>query len=77
MGDNYFPPPTLYISPGTRVRWVNHGPNHHTVTSTTGLWNSGDLAPDEAYSITFTRAGTYSYSCRVHPREIRGGVVVR
>jgi plastocyanin len=75
--DNYFRPSTLDVSPGTRVRWTNRGRERHTVTSATGLWDSGDLGPGEYYSITFTRTGTYNYYCRIHPREMRGRLVVR
>jgi plastocyanin len=60
-----------------RVRWTNRGNHRHTVTSNTGVWDSGELNRGDAYSLTFLRPGTYYYYCRLHPREMRARVIVR
>ena len=75
--DNVFQPATITVAPGTTVRWTNYGRHAHTVTSATGRWGSGRLAPGQVYSSTFTRPGTYDYHCGIHPREMRGTIVVR
>jgi plastocyanin len=75
--DNYFEPATITVAPGTTVRWTNHGQHRHTVTSDTKLFDSGELGPGESYSYTFKDPGTYRYSCRIHPKDMRGTVTVR
>src|SRR5207244_4518558 len=65
-----FSPATVTLNPGERVSWVNVA--SHTVTSTTGLFDSTD-----DFSFTFAQTGTYDYYCRVHGDQgMRGQVVV-
>jgi plastocyanin len=75
--DNRFDPPMLTVPAGTTVRWTNRGHHKHTVTSDRGDWGSEELSPAGAYSYTFRHPGTYPYHCEVHPREMRGTVVVK
>jgi hypothetical protein len=74
--DNFYGPPMTLVKPGTRIRWVNQGLHHHTVTSTDGLWDSGALSRGGDFSYTFTRPGTYTYYCRFHPFQMYGTVIV-
>jgi plastocyanin len=74
--DNYFQPTTINVPPGTTVRWMNYGMHSHTVTSTTGLFDSGDLKPGASYTATFPRPGVYPYYCRYHTKERMVGTVV-
>jgi plastocyanin len=41
--DFSYSPATVTIKAGTTVLWVNNGPSAHTVTSDSGLWDSGTL----------------------------------
>lgn len=59
--DNSFESVKLQVVPGTTVTWTNRGSNVHTITSGTGLWDSGDLRPGQTFSRTFTEPGTYWY----------------
>jgi plastocyanin len=77
MRDNVFQPATTTVLPGTTVRWTNRGTHKHTVTSANGLFDSGELAPGQGYSVTFNRPGTYAYVCTLHAQEMRGVIVVR
>lgn len=77
LDDNRFEPKVLTVAPGTEVRWVNKGRHAHTVTADDGSWGSGELAAGQGFSHTFTRPGTYSYHCRVHPAAMRGSVTVK
>ncbi len=43
----------------------------------TQFLSSGILPPGQTYSITFTKAGTYTYQCFLHPPEMTGQVVVQ
>ncbi|MGH2446679.1 MAG: cupredoxin domain-containing protein [Candidatus Limnocylindria bacterium] len=75
IADFAFTPATLTIMVGDTVTWTNSDPMVHTATSTTGAFDSGDLAQGDAYSFTFTEAGTYDYLCTPHP-TMTGTIVV-
>jgi amicyanin len=77
--DNFsFAPPTLTVTVGTTVTWTNRDDIPHTVVSTDDpkAFKSKVLDTDEKFSYTFTKAGTYSYFCSVHPK-MTGSVVVK
>ncbi len=73
--DFKYGPPTLTVPVGTTVTWTNHDEETHTVTSATGAFSSPGLANDETFEQTFTKAGTYQYSCALHP-QMRATIVV-
>ena len=58
-----FSPPYLEIEVGDTVTWYNADNfDDHTSTSTTGLWNSGDVASGEYYGpLLFGAPGTFNY----------------
>jgi plastocyanin len=64
----------LTITVGTTVTWTNQagGIPHTTTSGTGGLydglgWNSPFLNQNETFSHTFSKVGTFVYTCRVHP----------
>jgi plastocyanin len=73
--DFSFRPRRIEVDRGTRVRWTNQGQVSHTTTSTTGVWDSGTLAPGGAFSREFKRSGTFRFACTIHP-SMTGRVVV-
>src|SRR5215469_1890642 len=65
-----FNPQTITIKVGTTVTWTDKDGVSHTVTSLSGpaSFNSGALAASGGtFHFTFTKAGTYSYHCMIHP----------
>jgi len=66
---------TVHLSAGGKVTWINRDTTAHTVTSTTGLFNSGTIGVGSTWSHTFTTAGTYPYYCTIHPM-MTGTIVV-
>jgi quinohemoprotein ethanol dehydrogenase len=70
-----FSPGNDLVPPGTTVTWTHTGDIVHTVTSDDGIFDSGDLAPGDTFSVTLTDPGTYWYFCRPHP-FMRGRIVV-
>ena len=74
--DFTFAPDTLTVPSGTTVTWVNRDSAPHTATSTTDAFDSGRLEQGQTYSYTFDEAGTFEYSCTVHPSMPRGKVIV-
>jgi plastocyanin len=69
-------PSQLDVLPGRTVVWSNVSPRTHTVTSDTGDFDSGHLAPGARFEFTFNRPGTYRYHCTIH-QSIVGEVDVR
>jgi plastocyanin len=75
--DNFvFGPQTLTVPVGATVTWTNKDDIPHTTVSTDGVFKSKVMDTDEKFSYTFTKAGTYSYYCSVHPK-MTGKVVVQ
>jgi plastocyanin len=68
--DNFsFGPQSLSVPAGTEVTWVNHDDIPHTVVSEDlTTFRSRALDTDEKFSFTFSKAGTYTYFCSIHPK---------
>jgi plastocyanin len=69
--DNFsFGPAALTVPVGTTVTWINRDDIPHTVVSTDDpkAFKSKVLDTDEKFSFTFSKAGTYSYFCSIHPK---------
>ncbi len=62
-----FDPASLTVPVNTTVKWTNKDPIPHTVTSDSGLFDSGNIGVGATYSHQFTTAGTYNYHCTIHP----------
>jgi plastocyanin len=69
-----FQPGRLTIKAGDSVTWTNSDSRDHTVSS--GSFASGNIKPGGSFSFRFPKAGTYSYSCSLHPR-MKGTIVVQ
>ena len=77
-GNMYYSPQTLAVVLGVNntVTWVNNDDTPHTVTSTDGSFNSGNLNPGQSWSYTFTSTGTYTYYCSYHS-WMKGTIIVK
>ncbi|WP_235024513.1 cupredoxin domain-containing protein [Caballeronia arvi] len=62
-----FEPPALTIARGDRVVWVNKDLFPHTATADKKAFDSHDIAPDASWSFVARDAGSYAYSCTLHP----------
>jgi plastocyanin len=77
--DNNYSPQTLTVPVGTTVTWINSGNSLHTVTSDTGMFNSGTLNSGSSYSLSMNIAGTYQYHCNFYGSNtsgMRGTIIV-
>jgi plastocyanin len=75
--DNFtFAPQALTVPVNSTVTWVNKDDVPHVIASDDGLFKSKALDTDDNYSYTFSKAGTYSYYCSVHPKMV-GKIVVQ
>src|SRR3990172_6766631 len=59
-------PAEITISKGTTVIWTQNDAANHTVTSDTGLFDSGNLTTGQTFSLTFNEIGTFKYHCTIH-----------
>jgi plastocyanin len=69
-------PSQLDVLPGETVLWSNVSQRTHTVTSDTGLFDSGHLPSGDRFSFVFSRPGIYRYHCTIHS-SIVGEIDVR
>lgn len=76
MDNGAFNPSTGFLPSGGTVIWQNDDTVVHTVTSNTGLFTSGDIAPEKSYSYTFPDTGTYHYHCE-HHGVMQGTILVQ
>lgn len=71
-----FSPETITVKVGTKVTWTNKDSAGHTVTGDTSDGPASDtLAQGASYSFTFSKAGTFTYACSIHP-DMKGTVIV-
>ena len=73
--DNFaFTPKELTVKAGTTIVFHNRDDIPHSVVGSTGEFHSKALDTDDSFSFTFTKAGTYDYSCGLHPK-MQGRIV--
>jgi len=76
IADNVFNPTTRTVTLGATVTWVNNGTQPHNTVAADGSWASPNLAPGGTYERTFGAAGSFAYSCTLHP-GMNGTIVVQ
>jgi plastocyanin len=78
-----YDPSPVTIKQGTSVTWTNNDSTLHTVSSGLPeqgaigtLFDSSLIAPGKTFTHAFDKAGSFDYSCTLHP-FMRGQVVVK
>ena len=71
-----FGPSRIEIAAGTTITWTNNDPLAHTITADDRSWDSGEIAPGQTWSHTFTQPGEFAFHCTPHP-FMKGVLVVR
>lgn len=63
-----FKPQKVTVKPGTKVTWTNGDTATHSVKDTSPLATpvSKDMGKGDPFSITYEKAGSYSYICGIH-----------
>ena len=75
--DNFvFTPNTVTIAVGSTVHWTNKDDIPHNVVSEDKSFKSKVMDTDEQFSYTFTKPGTYTYFCSIHPK-MTGKIIVQ
>ena len=75
MGDFFFSPSSVSVRVGDIVTWHNSGNAPHTATADDGSFDTGTVVSGQSASHMFTRPGTFSYVCTIHP-NMKGTVRV-
>jgi plastocyanin len=73
--DFMFQPTAVSVAAGSTVTWTNQDDEPHTVISDTGLFRSPALDTNDTFTFKFDKAGTYHFTCSIHPRMV-GTIVV-
>ncbi len=68
--DFTFSPGNLRVPVGAKVTWTNYDAAPHSATAKDGTWDTGILSKGESKTLTFDKAGDYSYYCTVHPSMV-------
>lgn len=72
-----FEPKTITVTAGTYVVWVNRDEEPHVVTSAGALFASSKaLDTDDTHAVMFSKPGTYTYYCSIHPMMV-GTIIVK
>jgi plastocyanin len=74
IADFTFKPGALTVGAGTRVSFSNADGVAHTATS--GSFDTGHIDPGRSVVVRFSRRGTFSYHCSIHP-SMHGKIVVK
>lgn len=74
--DMQYSPTAIEVKVGDTVVWNNTDDRDHTVVADDGSFDSGNIRAGSSFSHTFTKAGSFAYGCKYHPR-MRGTVVVK
>jgi plastocyanin len=70
-----FTPATLTVTAGQTVTFTNDDDDAHTITSTTGAFDSKGLDTNGVWRHAFDKPGVYAYFCELHP-FMKGKIVV-
>lgn len=70
-----FAPARITIAAGDTVRFINKDSEAHTVTGRGGSFDSGGMDTGAVWDHRFTKPGTYTFFCELHP-YMTGMIVV-
>ena len=71
-----FAPATIQVAAGATVTWRNQDNFSHSVKVLDGSEPDRVVKPGESTTITFNAPGEYRYECSLHPRDMKGKVIV-
>jgi plastocyanin len=75
--DNFvFSPNPVTVPAGTTVRWINQDDIPDNVVAEDKSFKSKVMDTDESFTYTFSKPGTYTYFCSIHPK-MTGKIVVQ
>lgn len=63
----YYEPAEMTVEKGSAVAWVNDDGIVHTVTESSGAFDSSMMASGQQWGHVFEKEGRYDYYCTLHP----------
>jgi plastocyanin len=75
IDDFTYRPSTLTVTAGQTVRFLNDDQEAHTITSTSGIFDSAGVDTHGTWTYTFKKPGRYTYYCELHP-YMKGTIIV-
>ncbi len=75
IADFKYHPNPVNVGVGDTVTWTNEDSEPHTATANNASFDTGTLDQGESGSHTFNKAGTFKYTCTIHP-DMKASVVV-
>ena len=77
IADLAYSPTEISVAAGSEITWTNDDKAPHTVTfDDEGVDSSEELKTGDTFSTTFDEAGTYAYTCAIHP-DMKATVTVQ
>jgi len=77
ISDFKFMPGSLTVRRGARITVTNRDSTAHTATADDGRsFDTGNIDPGAAATVTLSKAGTYKFHCTIHP-FMHGTLVIR
>jgi plastocyanin len=68
IADFAFGPADVTAPVGSALTWTNAQAGvPHTTTSLDGVWDSGMMSSNAAFTFTFNQPGDFAYQCDIHP----------
>lgn len=75
IADGMFIPGSVGIKLGAPIEWKNADNKPHTVTSDTGLFDSGPILPNGSFAWMPEQPGNYTYTC-MKDTNMHGSILV-
>lgn len=71
-----FNPGTITIAVGDTITFTNQDGAPHTATAEDGSFTTATLRKGKSETLSFDKAGTYAFFCKIHP-GMKGTIVVK
>lgn len=62
-----FSPASLTVKAGDTITWTNQDSVGHSATADDNSFDTGVLSNGQSGTVIFSKAGTFTYHCKVHP----------
>jgi len=69
--DFKFSPSPVEAKVGDTIGWTNSDSAPHTATLDDGACSTDTISQGATGLLTFTKAGTYTYHCKIHPTQMK------
>jgi len=75
MKHDRFSPGSISVPVNSTVTWTNKDWWPHTITSDTGIFDSGKIKSGKSFSHKFVTTGSYNYHCKIHEHMVAKVIV--